>query len=205
MPLPSNLLLDGNTLPDDPLAPATSAHVQNIPTFGPLAPGLATLDGFSTTALLLIPTSAPVIVATGAGPTSTFTNNVFLYDLSDPNNPVLVDPATYDELLPDAARQQVAAGVWASSVVGVQPAAFTKPATTKPLKEATDYAVIVTNRIVGALDQRPLGRPTVASSLPVSKSTDATWMSRSPAGTPVYKLPEAVTPRENRLMSAFIS
>src|SRR5438067_2003931 len=100
VPLPSNQLLDGNTLPDDPLAPATSAHVQNIPTLGPLAPGLATLDGFSTTALLLIPTSAPVIVATGAGPTSSFINNVFLYDLSDPNNPLLVDRNTYDDLLP---------------------------------------------------------------------------------------------------------
>src|SRR5438874_9980932 len=89
VPLPFNALLDGSTLPEDPLAPAPNARVQNIPTFGPLAPGLATLDGFSTTAFLLVPTSAPVIVALGPdpAPASQFTNKVFLYDLTDPNNP----------------------------------------------------------------------------------------------------------------------
>src|SRR5204862_6803722 len=64
IPLPFNALLDGSTLPDDPLAPATNARVQNLPsTFGPLAGGLATLDGFSTTAMLLVPVSGPIIVA----------------------------------------------------------------------------------------------------------------------------------------------
>ena len=167
VPLPFNALLDGSTLPDDPLAPATNARVQNLPSsFGPLASGLATLDGFSTTALLLVPTSAPVVVASDPGPVSTFTNNVFLYDLTDPNNPVLVDPATYDDLLPAAARQQVpSTSFWASPLVGVQPAAASKLTTSKPLKEATEYAFVVTKRIVGVLDQRPLGRPTVGSIL----------------------------------------
>jgi len=173
VPLPFNALLDGSTLPDDPLAPATNARVANLLSFGPLAGALATLDGFSTTAMLLVPVSAPVIVATGVDPTvaSAFTNNVFLYDLSNPNAPVLVDPATYDDLLPGGPstvfpvlRQQAAAGVWASNVIGIQPAAGTKPDGTKPLKEATEYAFVVTNRIHG-LDSKGIGRPTVGNIL----------------------------------------
>src|SRR6266849_4910607 len=184
-PLPFNALLDGNTLPDNPLAPAPNAKVQNLPlTFGPLASGLATLDGFSTTAMLLVPVSAPVIVALGPdpAPASQFANSVFLYDLTDHNNPVLVNRSTYDDLLPDnppfqVLRQQVQAGVWASTLIGIQPAAATKVDTvtspmvttqivnlSKPLKEATEYAFIVTNRITG-IDGRGLGRPTVGSIL----------------------------------------
>ncbi len=184
-PLPFNALLDGNTLPDNPLAPAPNAKVQNLPlTFGPLASGLATLDGFSTTAMLLVPVSAPVIVALGPdpAPASQFANSVFLYDLTDQNNPVLVNRSTYDDLLPDnppfqVLRQQVQAGVWASTLIGIQPAAATKVDTvtspmvttqivnlSKPLKEATEYAFIVTNRITG-IDGRGLGRPTVGSIL----------------------------------------
>ncbi|MFL5378419.1 MAG: hypothetical protein ACJ787_10910 [Myxococcales bacterium] len=163
VPLPSNLLLDGSTLPEDPFAPATNARVANLPgAFGALAPGFATLDGFSTTALLLIPLSGPAIVATGATPTSTFTNNVFLFDLTDPRNPVQVNPATYDELLPSAARQQVQPGVFASSIVGLQPASAAKPGTI-PLKDATEYAVIVTNRIKSLPNQAPLARSSVAN------------------------------------------
>ncbi|HET7753305.1 MAG TPA: hypothetical protein VFK85_05290, partial [Anaeromyxobacteraceae bacterium] len=49
VPLPSDFLLD----------PATG-KVRNIAAFGPAAQGLATLDGFSTTAPLLIPLTGPV-------------------------------------------------------------------------------------------------------------------------------------------------
>ena len=174
VPLPFNALLDGSTLPDDPLAPATNARVANLTNFGPLAGGLATLDGFSTTAMLLVPVSAPVIVALGAdpAPASQFTSNVFLYDLSNPNSPVLVDPSTYDDLLPGPAtpfpvlRQQPPSlpGVWVSTLIGIQPAAGTKPDTAKPLKEATEYAFVVTNRIHGT-DGKGIGRPTVGSVL----------------------------------------
>ena len=173
-PLPFNALLDGSTLPDDPLAPATNARVANLTNFGPLAGALATLDGFSTTAMLLVPVSAPVIVALGAdpAPASQFTSNVFLYDLSNPNSPVLVDPSTYDDLLPGPAtpfpvlRQQPPSlpGVWVSTLIGIQPAAGTKPDTAKPLKEATEYAFVVTNRIHGT-DGKGIGRPTVGSVL----------------------------------------
>jgi hypothetical protein len=165
-PLPFDALLDGSTLPDDPLAPAPNARVQNLPsTFGPLAGGLATLDGFSTTAMLLVPVSGPIIVASDPGPTSTFTNNVFLYDLTDPNTPILVPTATYDDLLPAQLRQPVPSTPFHAGVlVGVQPAAASKLQTSKPLKEATEYAFVVTNRILGA-DQRGLGRPTVGSVL----------------------------------------
>jgi len=176
VPLPFSALLDGSTLPDDPLAPATNARVQNLPSsFGPLAPGIATLDGFSTTAMLLVPVSAPIIVASDPGPASKFTGNVFLYDLTDPNSPSLVDPATYDDLLPAQLRQPVQSTLdYAGVLVGVQPAAASKlnasgVNTSKPLKEATEYAFVVTNRILGA-DSTPaspkgLGRPTVGSIL----------------------------------------
>src|SRR5207248_1080256 len=72
VPLPSNFLLDGSTLPDDPFAPATNARVSNQPAaFGPLAPGIATLDGFSTTALTLIPLSGVAVTATATGADAT--------------------------------------------------------------------------------------------------------------------------------------
>src|SRR5207253_8525528 len=54
---------------------------------------------------------------------------------------------------------------WASAVVGVQPAAATKPTSSKPLKESAEYAFVVTNGIVGAADQQGLGRPTLANVL----------------------------------------
>src|SRR5713101_385049 len=164
-PLPFNALLDGSTLPDDPLAPAPNARVQNLPSsFGPLASGLATLDGFSTTAMLLVPVSAPIVVASDPGPVSTFTNNVFLYEVTDPNNPSLVPTATYDDLLPAQLRQPVAPPFYAGVLVGLQPAAASKLTTSKPLKEAAEYAVVVTNRVKGT-DGRGLGRPTVGSVL----------------------------------------
>ena len=65
VPLPSDLLLD-----------PTTGKVVNNPAFGPLADGIATLDGFSTTAMVLSQTSAPVVVQTVSKDT------VFLYDLS---------------------------------------------------------------------------------------------------------------------------
>jgi len=37
--------------------------------------------------MLLVPVSAPIIVASDPGPASKFTGNVFLYDLTDPNSP----------------------------------------------------------------------------------------------------------------------
>ena len=40
-------------------------------------------------------------------------------------------------------------------------------------------------------------------SLPVSKSTVATWMSRSLNWMPEYRLPELLTPRDPRLMPDF--
>jgi dienelactone hydrolase len=169
VPLPSNLLLDGTTLPDDSFAPATSARVANLPSsFGALAPGFATLDGFSTTALLLIPTSGVVLAATATGAdatiptTSTFTNNVFLFDLTDPRNPVLVNPAAYDELLPAQALGAAAPRAFAAPLIGLQPASAAKPGTV-PLKDATEYAVIVTNRIKSLPNQTPLARSSVAN------------------------------------------
>jgi len=50
--------------PSDFLLDPATGKVRNNPAFGPAAAGLATLDGFSTTAPLLIPLSAPVDAST---------------------------------------------------------------------------------------------------------------------------------------------
>ncbi|HYZ88400.1 MAG TPA: hypothetical protein VE620_03795, partial [Myxococcales bacterium] len=172
IPLPFNALLDGSTLPDDPLAPAVGAHVQNLPlTFGPLADGIASLDGFSTTAFVFAPMSSFVVVATGndPNPASTLTGNIFLYEITDPNSPIFLSGTnSYDDLLPGPLTPAPVRGggptIWVAPVVGVQPAAATRPTSTQPLKEAAEYAVIITNGITDTAG-KPIGRPTLGNIL----------------------------------------
>jgi pimeloyl-ACP methyl ester carboxylesterase len=168
-PLPSNFLLD----------PATGGKtVANIPAFGALAPGLATLDGFSTTAMMLAQTSGPIDANSvtngfGGGKASTA-----VYDLTDPAHPALVGSDTY-EAEPGAISQTAGgtacplppvSGVKClSTAIGLQPAS---PAVshgaaafnTKPLKEATNYAVVITDRVVD-INGQPLSRSTVGKIL----------------------------------------
>jgi hypothetical protein len=150
------------------------AHADGTPTatgksFGALAAGLATLDGFSTSAMLLAPTSSPVSAATVTNATT------FVFDLTNvflptPGSPVLLNdlaaagpagkylteppPITVDTGtgLPCSGPPYGATCV--STVVGLQPA-VTVPLgsaiyTLPPLKESTTYAVVITKSAQGS-------------------------------------------------------
>ncbi|HEX7622109.1 MAG TPA: hypothetical protein VF400_00960, partial [Anaeromyxobacteraceae bacterium] len=159
VPLPSDLLLD----------PATGGKtIVNNPAFGPLASGIATLDGFSTTAMVLSQTTAPVVASTVAG-------SVFLYDLSNPAAPVrlkeLVETAgagfagaayvaepflitqkpTGPTTTVPCTAADPATGCF-STAIGLQPAFGVSVSPTTqinlpPLKEGTEYAVLVTDGV----------------------------------------------------------
>lgn len=170
VPLPSDLLLD----------PATNKIVNN-PGFGALASGLATLDGFSTTAMILSNTTAPVVAAT-------VKTGVYLYDLSNPAAPVRLKEvaetaptfagAAYvaepfvltkqaDGTTPCTATDP-AAGCF-STAIGLQPATLfnaSPPLSVPPLKEGTEYAVLVTDGVlVAGATPTPLQRSTLSSIL----------------------------------------
>ena len=134
------------------------------------AAGFATLDGFSTTGPILAPASGNVTART-VNPST-----VQLYDLSSPAA-ALVDPATYitepcevtsscsdpaNALSPLIALQP--AGATAGTTTNVPGPALPSVFTTRPLKENTDYAVVISD---GVKDQagNPLGTGTVATIL----------------------------------------
>ena len=153
IPLPSDFLLD----------PATggSTVVKN-PAFGPLAAGIATLDGFSTTAMILSQVSAPILAGTVRG-------NAYLYELDlkssppkatklaelvesigDSANPprFVAEPKAITKDIPDGRGGTITV----STAIGLQPAV---PAPVlgvglvaiPALKEGTEYAVILTDGI----------------------------------------------------------
>ncbi len=162
VPLPSDLLLD-----------PTTDRVVNNPAFGRLAEGIATLDGFSTTAMILSQTAAPIVVETVTKDT------VFLYDLSNPAQPARVkevnegagagfvaEPLVLGETAAGAACA-TAAGCF-STAIGLQPAVLVSESplrTLPPLKEGTEYAVLVTDGVLAA-PTTPTGSPT-----PLQRST----------------------------------
>ncbi len=168
VPLPSNFLLD----------PANGGKtVVKNPAFGPLAAGIATLDGFSTTAMLIMPTSGNVDTFTVRNAASgALQQTVALYELTA-TGAVQVDASTY-ESEPSAISGTpagvtgcvpTAAGQCFSPIIGLQPGA---PAlshgsgafATRPLKENTTYGVVVTSRVKDS-SGNPLSRPTVAKIL----------------------------------------
>ncbi len=167
VPLPIDLLRDpvaGGTLtPQGSCALASGTFeadggcVTSSGAIDAAAAGFATLDGFSTTGAILAPTSA-LLDATTITPST-----VMLFDLTNPAAPALVDPTTYITEPSEIQSEGF------SPVIGLQPAGATAgDATsifrTRPLKDATDYAVVITN---GVLDKShaPLGRGTTASVL----------------------------------------
>jgi hypothetical protein len=138
----------------------------------PAAAGFLAIDGFSTTGAILAPTSALIDVATVTSDT------LKLYDLSDPKNPVEVtsnppagslirEPCEFTSQFTgttcDASRPNFA------PVLAFQPAGATSgdPTSvfrTKPLKDNTDYAVLLTTDIKDAT-QKAIGPGTVAKIL----------------------------------------
>lgn len=106
----------------------------------PAAAGFLTLDGFSTTGPLLAATSDLVDATTVTAAT------VKLYDLANPAAPVLVDPTTYITEPCEVTESGL------SPAIVLQPASATScdptsPFRTRPLKENTEYAVLVTDGV----------------------------------------------------------
>jgi dienelactone hydrolase len=156
VPLPIDLLRTpgpGGTL--TPLAACTLAGgtlAANGTCSSAAAAGFAALDGFGTTAPILAPTNDLVDASTVTGDT------VQLWDLST-TPPTRVDPTTY---LTEPC-EVTDSGL--STAIVLQPAGLSacdasSPFRTRPLKDATDYAVVVTT---GVKDKtgRALGLGTV--------------------------------------------
>ena len=150
----------------------------------PAAAGFQALDGFSTTGAILAPTSDLIRPST-VTPTS-----VLLYDLTDPANPVQVPPASliHEPCEFTSAAQAngtcTSASTALSPVIAVQPAGGTAgdPTSvfrTKPLKDATDYAVIITTDV---LDKggNPIGAETPQNLLKFSNPLFASGASTVP-------------------------
>ena len=164
VPLPIDLLRD----PTSGLISATAActFAQGTLTNGTCssaaAAGFETLDGFSTTGAILAPTSDLIDAAT-VTPTT-----VQLYDLTDPTSPVLVTPSTliYE---PCEVTSGCGAAMPVSTAIALQPAGATAgdPTSvfrTKPLKDATDYALVITTGVTDKAGN-PLGEGTVSKIL----------------------------------------
>jgi len=179
-PLPFDLLRDPTShklTPTAACALVNSKLSKDGTCPNPAAAGFLALDVFSTTGAILAPTSAPI---NGATVTS---DSLRLYDLSDPKNPVLV-PAASLIIEPCEFTLQFSgtpgvpcdtSKLKAAPVIAFQPAGATAdPADpfgpgssvfrTRPLKDNTDYAVVMTNDIKD-LAGKPIGPGTVASIL----------------------------------------
>jgi hypothetical protein len=162
VPLPIDLLRDATTGHLTALAACTLAgskldSMGNCPSAA--AGGFEALDGFSTTGAILGPTSelieAKTITAT----------SLQLYDLTDPAHPALV-PASNLILEPCEFTSGCGALNPLSPVIAIQPAGPTAgdPSSvfrTKPLKDNTDYAVVMTTGIHDKAGN-PIGPGTVA-------------------------------------------
>jgi len=149
VPLPIDLLRDptsgklsalaactlaGSTLAADGTCPSSAAS------------GFEALDGFSTTGAILAPTSE-LIDATTITPAS-----LLLFDLTDPAHPAPVDA---NDLILEPCEFTSGCGspTALSPVIAIQPAGATAgDATsvfrTRPLKDSTDYAVVMTTAIL---------------------------------------------------------
>jgi len=130
--------------------------------FGPAAQGLTTLDGFSTTAMLLAPTSGPIDAATADG------RNLFLFRLNGVATPTPVRELKA-ELRLGGAGSPAAAGYVAeptdltrpcqtvngpgscATALGLAPAVGVSTTggtvALPPLREGSSYAVVVTSRV----------------------------------------------------------
>jgi hypothetical protein len=173
VPLPIDLLRDATTHKLSALAACTlvgSALAADGTCPNPAAAGFQALDGFSTTGAILAPTSELIQAGTVTA------DSVKLYDLSDPSAPKLVvadtliiEPCEFTSDTTPTCTSTTAL----SPVIAIQPAGATRRsrvdevpsiARTKPLKDNTDYAVVMTTAIHDKAGN-PIGRGTVAKVL----------------------------------------
>ncbi len=193
-------------LPIDLLRTGPGGTIAQNAAFGPAAQGLTTLDGFSTTAMLLAPMSGTIDAAT------VHAGSVFLYKLDGQNAPTRLLEVV-------EAAQEIGAGRAAtagfvaepppitadcaipstrcSTVIGLQPAVGVPLTGTPlagicpallpggcalyapPLQQKTSYAVVITDRVRDAAGA-PVGRSTVARIL--LEVTGALYDGALPAG-----------------------
>ena len=148
VPLPIDLLRDATSGKLTPLAACTLAGSSLAPDGScpsAAAAGFAALDGFSTTGAILAPTSELIDATTVTAST------LQLYDLTDPAHPALV-PASSLILEPCEFTSGCGTAAPLSPVIAIQPAGGTagdrtSVFRTRPLKDATDYAVVMTTGI----------------------------------------------------------
>ncbi len=163
VPLPFDLILDPTTgrVANNP-GFCQGVYDQTNPPSCPLSRGLATLDGFSTTAMILAPVSAPIAA-------STVPPSVYLYDLSNPAAPVLVPQVGQAGAAGYLAEPPQLVSSGAAPVIGLQPAVpIPIPSSASPtaflalppLKEGTEYAVVITDGVKDAATTKPIIRST---------------------------------------------
>jgi hypothetical protein len=177
-------------LPFDLLRTGPNGTIAFNPAFGAAAEGLTTLDGFSTTAMMLAQTSVPVDASTVVG------GNVFLYKLNGTDVPPTLVKELKQELgklghgLPGtpaeagyvaeptpiiiAQGQPLSATVTCPAAGGCSPVIGLQPGVSAPtplgtfylppLEEGTSYAVVVTNRVMD-ITGAPLAMSTVTKLL----------------------------------------
>jgi hypothetical protein len=171
IPLPSDFLLG----PDFHLSPDAVAAF-NKQAAG-LGTGLSSLDGFSTTAMILAQTSGPIVASTVNG------NTVFLYEYSGVGGaPVrlqeikeggtaprfLAEPLAITQIPTGGTRAlSTAIGLQPAFPIPVAPVASPPPLPALPLpalRDNTEYAVVITDGVQDNNDL-PLGRSTLGKLL----------------------------------------
>jgi hypothetical protein len=181
VPLPIDLLRRPDTGKLSTLAACTLAGSRLNPDGtcpSAAAGGFEALDGFSTTGAILAPTSDLIIAATARAPGA-----VQLFDLSNPTQPVavpatdlIIEPCEFTFNPADPTKNGCGTTPGApplanavGPVIAIQPAGATAGDPTsvfrsRPLKDATDYAVVISNAVRDK-NNKPIGRGTVASIL----------------------------------------
>jgi hypothetical protein len=156
LPLPSDFLLDANF---HLLASAQAA-------FGAAGPGLATLDGFSTTGPFIAQFSSPV------DKTTITKDTVLLYEIAaDFSGATRLKEANEGAgagylLQPPGTFQVIGSSQVTTAIVGQPGINITgTPLVLPPLKENTEYGVIVTNGIKDFTGSAPITRSTLGSIL----------------------------------------
>ena len=179
------LLIDSGSgvvpLPIDLLRTDADGTVITNPAFGPAAAGLTTLDGFSTTAMMLAQASSPLDASTINGAnvlvytvTGTTTKTATMVPelkavLGGGGNPATAGYVAQPSQLVVAQGAACPIAGGCSVAIGLQPAvpAPVNATTTiylPPLRSNTTYAVVVTNRVKGVTGAA-MAKPTVGKIL----------------------------------------
>ncbi|HSM93338.1 MAG TPA: hypothetical protein VLT47_10655 [Anaeromyxobacteraceae bacterium] len=149
-PLPFDLMREA--IPSDTTKPLDTGLIKPNAAFGAAGAGLVTLDGFSTTAMILAQTSGPITAGSVAA-------NVKLYKRESCTDATQT-ACTWSEVVALAKQpSQIQLGGF-SVAIGLQPAVWAGTFPLPPLAEDTKYAVVVTNGVTDATGMVGLARST---------------------------------------------